>query len=129
MGHFSTLFEDAPGFGIFVEFVMGAAQHPVGDGVIRLVLDRALEVISGLPVASLFEELVAERVEDHGVVRVPLQQLAEHVRAGIVHSPFLARGQGSLHCNSMRYRLERMQTLTRLDLKDYRVALLLATER
>ena len=73
---------------------MGAAQHPVGDGVIRLVFDRALEVISCLFVTSLLEELVAERVEDHGVCRVPLEQFAEHLRARSVHRPFLARGQG-----------------------------------
>src|SRR5215210_2254487 len=113
MGYFSALFEDAPGFGIFVEFIMGAAQHPVGDGVIRLVLDRVLEVIPGLPVASLLEELAAERVEDHGVSRVPLEQLAEHVRSGSFHTTFLARERGSgAHPNGHWFRLEGPQGST-----------------
>src|SRR5215203_6223444 len=73
LGNLPALVEDLPRRGVFVELEVGAAQHPVRDRVIRLVLDRALKVVPGLLVAPLFEELAAERVEDHGVCRVLLE--------------------------------------------------------
>ena len=85
LGDAAALFEDGAGLGVLAELEVGASEHPVGNGVVRLVLDGALQVVPRLGVAALLEELVAQRVEDHGVGIVPLQELSEHLRARALH--------------------------------------------
>jgi DNA-binding PucR family transcriptional regulator len=95
--------------------------------------ERLLEKLAGSPDLAPFRELVAP------LVAHDLERRSDLVRT--LRAYFVAGGNASeaadrmfLHRNSMLYRLERIQKLTGLDLKNPRVALalqlgLLAIER
>src|SRR5215213_2584222 len=85
LGHLAALREDAAGLGVLAQLEVGAAEHPVGDRVVRFVLYRASQVLPGLGVAPLLEKLDAQRAEDHGVVGFFLEQLAEYLRPRGLH--------------------------------------------
>jgi DNA-binding PucR family transcriptional regulator len=95
--------------------------------------ERLLRELARSPNLASFEELVRPLVEHDRERRSDLvRTLRAYFAAGSNASE--AADRMFLHRNSMLYRLERIQSLTGLDLKDHRVALalqlgLLAIER
>jgi DNA-binding PucR family transcriptional regulator len=86
--------------------------------------ERLLEDLARSPDLAPFRELVAPLVEhDHARRSDLVRTLRAYFAAGANASE--AADRMFLHRNSMLYRLERIQRLTGLDLRDPRVALAL----
>src|ERR687893_534383 len=75
LGYLPPPGEDLPSLVVLAELEVGAPEGAIGHRVVGLVLDGAAQEVPRLGVLAGLEQLDAERVENHRVVLVPLEEL------------------------------------------------------